>query len=118
MSLWQCYTSTGLWHVAACDQRGHSTCKSQGLQADYEKQMTEVGEGLAALQKYADQISDMHGALDARSTKTGGGAGPVARMRAAVAALKDEMKAMDVKIGVTRQQLLHVHRKRHLETGG
>lgn len=31
----------------------------------------------------------------------------------AIAALQDEMKGMDVKLGVSRQQLLHLHLKNH-----
>ena len=80
--------------------------------------MIEVGEGLAQLQKYADQIDSMQGELDERSSNTAGGSGPVARARKAVEALTGELQGLDVKLGVARQQLLHLNHRRHMGAGG
>ena len=84
------------------------------MQAEYEQQVNDVGEGLAELQKYMDQIEDMQEELDARSSNATGGSGPTARVTKAIAALKAEMSTMEVKLGVTRQQLLHLNMKNHL----
>jgi peptidoglycan hydrolase CwlO-like protein len=87
------------------------------IQAEYEQQTKDIGEGLAELQKYMDQIEDMQGELDERSSKTANGTGPTARARKAIVSLQEEMKGMEVKLGVTRQQLLHLNLKNHVRVG-
>ena len=88
------------------------------LQAEHEKQLREVGDILTELQKLSDQISDMQGEIDERASMTNTGAGPVAKARKAVQQIKDEMRTMDVRLGVARQQLLHRNLKAHLQAGG
>ena len=59
-----------------------------------------------------DQIEDMQEELDARSSNAAGGSGPTLRVTKAITALKAEMSTMEVKLGVTRQQLLHLNMKK------
>lgn len=88
------------------------------MQAEFERVSAAVGEGAAALQACMAQMEEMQGELDERSSNTHGGSGPVTRARKAIAALTMELKGMDVKLGVTRQQLLHLNYKVHLHMGG
>lgn len=50
-----------------------------GMQAEYEQQVSDVGEGLAELQRYMDQIEDLQGELDERASNATSGSGPTAR---------------------------------------
>jgi peptidoglycan hydrolase CwlO-like protein len=81
------------------------------VQEEYESRLNQLGEMVSELQKYMDQIEDMQGELDDRSLKNAGGAGPTTRARQAISSLQDELKQMEVKLGVARQQLLHLDHK-------
>ena len=82
-------------------------------QVEHEKYRNENGEWLAELQKYMDQIEEMQGDLDARSSLRSD-AGPTMKVRKAIESLQTEIKQMDVQLGVIRQQL---HSTRMKERG-
>lgn len=76
-----------------------------------------MAQTLGELRKHMDAIDDMQGELDERSHTSLGGTGPTSRARKAIADLRAEMSQMDVKLGVARQQLLHMTLKQHVGGG-
>lgn len=80
------------------------------LQGLYEKRRAECSDAAAELQKCVDHIDEMQGDLDSRSSGRTD-AGPTARVKTAQEAVTDEMKQMNIQIGVMRHQLLLVRRK-------
>ena len=85
-------------------------------QAEFERNRAANGEGLTELQKYVDQIEEMQGDLDARSS-TRSDAGPTLKVRKAIEAMQAEIKQMDVQAGVIRQQLLLTRMKERAAHG-
>lgn len=77
--------------------------------------MKQVADGMAELQLCLDQIEEMQGELEDRSINSANGAGPVAKVRKATSKLKSEMQQMDVRLGITRHQLLHMHLRHQVE---
>lgn len=71
--------------------------------------MKHLTDGMAELQLCLDQIEEMQGELEDRSINSASGAGPVAKVRKATAKLKSEIQQMDVRLGITRHQLLRMH---------
>lgn len=96
----------------ACDtQSANDSC----VQEEYEARQADVSQTLGELRKYMDAIDDMQSELDERSSNNFGGIGPTSRARKAIADLKAELRQMDVKVGVARQQLLHMTLKKHVD---
>jgi hypothetical protein len=62
-----------------------------------------------------DLVEDRQGELDDRSLKNTGGVGPTTRARQAITDLQGELKHMEVKLGVARQQLVHMDHKHHTQ---
>lgn len=75
----------------------------------YDHQMKQLTEGMEELQLCLEQIGEMQGELEERSVSSASGAGPVAKVRNAMNQLKSEIQQMDVRLGITRHQLLHMH---------
>eukprot|EP00892_Ulva_mutabilis_P007190 jgi/Ulvmu1/4843/UM020_0129.1 len=75
----------------------------------YQDQVKQMNDGMVELQACLDQIEEMQGELEDRTHNSASGAGPVAKVRKAIGNLKSEMKQMDVRLGITRHQLLHMH---------
>lgn len=80
------------------------------MQGAYAKQRAECNDGVSELQKYVDQIDDMQGDLDSRSSNRAD-AGPTVKVKKAQESLSGEMKQMNIQMGVIRHQLLMVRRK-------
>lgn len=82
-------------------------CLKFCLQASFEVKAAEIGKREAELQECIHRIGDMQAELDDRSFSQNSGAGPLKRARSAIAQLQTELRELDVKIGISRQQLLH-----------
>jgi hypothetical protein len=81
------------------------------LQAAYDEQATQTSANETDLQAVIQKIEELQHELDDRSFTQSTATGPTARARKAVAAVKEEVACMDVNIGVSRQQLFHLHWK-------
>jgi SUMO ligase MMS21 Smc5/6 complex component len=88
------------------------------VQEAYQEQTKEVDDSIMQLQKCVHQIEEMQKELEERSSSTTTGVGPVVKIRTAMADLKADMKKMDVRLGITRHQLLHLQLQNHAQTGG
>lgn len=70
------------------------------------------------LQKCMHLIEEMQKELEERSSSHTTGVGPVVKVRTALTDLKADMKKVDVRLGITRHQLLHLQLQNHAQTGG
>lgn len=70
------------------------------------------------LQKCIHLIEEMQRELEDRSTSNTAGVGPVVKIRTALADLKADMKKVDVRLGITRHQLLHLQLQNHSQPVG
>lgn len=70
------------------------------------------------LQKCVHLIEEMQRELEDRSASSTTGVGPVVKIRTAMADLKSDMKRIDVRLGITRHQLLHLQLQNNAQVGG
>jgi hypothetical protein len=94
------------------------------VQEAYENQTKEVNDSMIELQKCMHLIEEMQRELEARSSTNSNHwtyttrVGPVVKIRTAMADLKADMKKIDVRLGITRHQLLHLQLQNHCQPGG
>jgi hypothetical protein len=81
------------------------------VQAAYDDQATKTGANESELQSFTHKIEELQRELEDCSISPITAAGPTARARKAIAAVKQELAGMDVNIGISRQQLFHLHWK-------
>lgn len=81
----------------------------------YQDQLKKMTDGMAELQVCLDQIEEMQGELEDRTINSASGAGPVAKVRKAIVNLKSELQQMDVRLGITRHQLLHKYLRHQVQ---
>lgn len=85
-------------------------------QEAHENEEAEVNDTTGEVLRYTELIEEMHEELAERSTPRTDG-GPASKIKNALHDLEEEMKQMDLQMGVIRHQLLHVRLKEQLQAG-
>ena len=88
------------------------------LQDSYEEQTKQVNDGIMELQKCVHLIEEMQRELEDRSSSNTAGVGPIVKIRTALTDLKADMKKVDVRLGITRHQLLHLQLQNNSQPAG